>query len=789
MNKYIRKQYFFENCRIKIHIKKVRKHIYYCKVEMYKRKWMFIHYHTLYRLYINRSEGEKEMRKIFSKRAMMGAVAFFGCIAIAVTAVAIPAFGTSARTVIVDTGTVLNENYHGLGDNLWVGPYAYGMNDAYQAVNDMRTNVVKPAYMRMMFLPNWLVDAELTPEEQEYNWTHGIYNWDSVEFKSFLRNAQTIYNGGGKILLNMGGRITVEMTEWYAIKSVSISEAGTRSAPKDIPAFARATVAIINKLKENGVNVDYLCFHNEVNGGNFEAFYDKRAYWAEVVKQTSIELDKANLRSIALNKAGTRDGIYVFATELAGWSDETPIREFISFCDEHLIKKGYADGVSNHQYQHDKGAETVVALSKELKDLFPNIDLFINEFNGKYASAPYNNTDMGSLAYLENGFSNLLTHANSGYSGSASWFYYGTLIAHPMNVGQSALEMCCWECPSEGLERVGAYFAEKALAARYIPKNCATYKTDVDADDIYAASYGKGDDFTVLVEFDTSDADRTINVKLGSDFAGKKFGVHLTNTIEDVDGNGYIDDKNIALKTGDLLAVRRETITADQNGTLTWTLPKEDSFINGFMAFTTMDEQIQVLLEESELSVVPGGSVDIAVKEIFGIDCDDYNFEVYDYSAADEEEDYAFASKQVLNSIGTLEQNASGIATFTADANLKKGDTIAIKVTPNVSMSAETAGYAIAIIRVGEYRLYLDHAFATSQGEYCSFLYEIGSEVKLEEPSTKGMRNPKYLTAKGITFEGWYDNPEFTGEPITKTDKTWDSTVHIYGKWSAPTIE
>lgn len=115
------------------------------------------------------------MKGIFSKRALMSIVAFVGCVAIEVTAVAVPAVANSTRTITVDTDTVLNEDYHGLGDNLWVGPYAYGMNDAYQTVNDQRTNTVKPAYMRMMFLPNWLVDAEKTPEEQEYDWTHGIY--------------------------------------------------------------------------------------------------------------------------------------------------------------------------------------------------------------------------------------------------------------------------------------------------------------------------------------------------------------------------------------------------------------------------------------------------------------------------------------------------------------------------------------------------------------------------------------------------------------------------------------
>ena len=727
------------------------------------------------------------MKKIFSKRSLMGMVAFFGCIAIAVTAMAIPAFGDSTRTVTVDMGTVLSENYHGLGDNLWIGQYAYGMNDAYQAVNDQRTNTIKPAYMRMMFLPNWLVDASLTAEEQEYNWTHGIYNWESTEFKSFVRNAQTIYNGGGKILLNMGGRITVEMTEWYAIKSVSLSEGGTRSAPKDIPAFARATVAIINKLKECGVNVDYLCFHNEVNGGNFEAFFDKRAYWAEVIKQTAIELDNAGLRSIEKNKAGTRDGIYVLATELAGWADEKPVLDYIDFCGKHLIEKGYADGISNHQYQNSRDYETVVNLSNKLSEIFPDYNIFINEFNGQdmpiLDKTISGDGQYSSRAFSNNGFSNILAHINAGYSGSASWFYYGTLIAHPMNVGQSSIDVCYWECPSEGLERVSNTMDEKALAARYIPKNSKSYKTTTDSDDILAAALGKDGDYTVLVEFDKCDTDRNLKVKLGTAAAGKKFGVHITYMPDDLNGDGVYAEENIPRADGDLLPVRIDTVTVDSNGDLNWTIPASD--IHGNIVFTTLDEQIQVVLENAELSVAPGGRIDIAVKDIFGIECNEYDFEVYDYSSANEEEDYEFASEQVLNSIGVLEQNASNIATFIADSNLNVGDTIAIKVTPTVKMNDDVSGYAIAIIRVGEYRVYLNHVYADPQGEYCSALYKFGAEENIDAPKFDVLGvNDKYIIAKNeLTFKGWYLTPDFSGEQVTKTNPAWNSTIHLYGKW------
>lgn len=721
------------------------------------------------------------MKGIFSKRTLLGVVAFVGCIAIAVTAVAIPAVANSTRTITVDTDTVLSEDYHGLGANLWCGPYYSGMNDAYQTVNDQRTNTVKPAYMRMVFMPHWLVDAELTPEEQEYNWTHGIYTWDSEEFKAFARNAQSIYNGGGKILLNMGARCSPEMASWYAIKDVFVSGLGTRSAPRNIDAFARTTVAVINKLKEYGVEVDYLCFHNEVSGGNFEAFFDKRAYWSELIRKTSIELDTAGLRDLAKNKAGIRDGVYIFATELAGWVTSQAVVDFIDFTGKHLIETGYADGISTHQYQQKKDRETVIELSNKLKERYPNFDIFINEFNGETSQS---NLNMYIRRYGNNAFSNLLTQTKAGYSGAAIWFYHSTYVPYPMDIPQVGLGICSWDFPSVGLDRVGLIFNESALAQRYIPKHSTTYKTEVDSADIDAATYVKDDDCTVLVEFDKCDTDRTIKVELGSQYAGKTFGIHLANSHPDIDENGVIDDHHIPIENGDLLAVRRETVTADQNGTITWTLTKEDSYVHGVMAFTSMGEQIQVLLEDAELSVLPGGSVDISVKDVFGVDCDDFTFEKYDYSSVDEKDDYLFASKATLDSIGTLEQNASGIATFTASSNLKKGDTIAIKVTPNTSMPEETAGYAIAIIRVGEYRLYLNHKYMRDSNLRQSSLREIGTVEDIRPATSDDVRDPDLIADKGLTFQGWYDNPEFTGEAITKTDASWDSTVHLYGKWA-----
>lgn len=715
------------------------------------------------------------MRKIFSKRVLMGAVAFFGCLVMAVTAVTVPAIGDSTRTVTVDMGTVLSENYHGLGDNLWVGPYAYGTNDAYQTVNDQRTNTIKPAYMRMMFLPNWLVDASLTPEEQESNWTRGIYNWDSEEFKAFVRNAQTICNNGGKVQLNMGGRITVEMAEWYAIKSVSLSEGGTRSAPKDIHAFARATVAVINKLKDYDVEVDYLSFHNEVNGGNFEAFFDKRAYWCEVVKQAAIELDKEKLRSIDKNKAGTRDGIYINAAELAGWADEPEVMQFLEYTEKHLIKKGYADGLVTHLYQKTKNYDKVIELCEKLSAAFPDSDMLINEFNGTTESTVERDSGFN---YKGDATANVIAHANAGFEGSAGWFYYGTLIAHPMSVGQSDVSITLWETAGEGLDRVGEWYSEKGLMMRYIPKNSKIVKTESDSDDIIAATFVKDNDCTVLLSAEEATSARELKVYVGDKFIDRKFGVHVNNGPGDTNDNGLYDNK-LPREDGDLLPVRTNVLTVDEKGYLTYKIPYGEDIRTQTIIMTTLSEQIQIVLEENELTVAPGGSVNINVKEAFGTNCKDFKFEIYDYSSIkDEKEDYGFASSETLASIGNLEENGNDIATFKAADNLNVGDTIAIKVTPNETMPEDTAGYTIAIINVGQYRVYPIYRYYTSRSDSAtSFLVDTGSEVNIADL----LPNP---TATGQTFQGWYTNPEFTGEPITRTDVSWNSTTHIYGKWS-----
>ena len=38
-------------------------------------------------------------------------------------------------------------------------------------------------------------------------------------------------------------------------------------------------------------------------------------------------------------------------------------------------------------------------------------------------------------------------------------------------------------------------------------------------------------------------------------------------------------------------------------------------------------------------------------------------------------------------------------------------------------------------------------------------------------------------TRKNFTFLGWYDNPEFEGEPLTRINVTNPEDITLYAKW------
>ncbi len=703
------------------------------------------------------------MKGKFSKRALMSIASFAICIVIAVASLALPAVGASTRTVTVDFDTVWNEDYLGIGDNYWVGPYSYkdtGMMDAYQTVNDKHNNVLKPAYVRMMFFPHWLVDRSLTEEEQEANYMAGNYYFESEEFKAFVRKSKSISDGGGSICLNMGGGLTEDVLSWWGIEHVT-RQAGGKSAPDDLGQFAHFTTAIIERLLAEGVNVKYLSFYNEINNGCFEAFFDKRIYWTEMIRDIHFALTDADLR----------DDIKIFATEIVGYydsEDNEVIGNTMKIAYEQLIVPGYADYLNSHTYQATRTDEEMLkdltSNVNNVKEKFPLTRLFANEFGGY---TPGGGENANSMEFNMSDLTIIINESNLGYGGSAGWFWLGDRIPEPLNMGHADVASGMSSQPSYGLKLVSENYNARGLAMRYIPRNSKVVKSTPDSNDINSAVYVKGDDTTILLEIAPSDTERTLKVNLGTAYAGKNFGVHFDSMGNDTNRDGHDDAITFADST--LLATRSGTVTVDENGYLDWTIPTDEHNLNVVM--TTLPEQVQVEFDMEEVSVSAGGSVNISVKDVYGVNSDAVDFELYDFSAVGEADDYQLATD--FTNVGTLSNITDTSVTFNANADLKRGDVIAIKATPKAAMTEDVAGYGIAIIRVGEYVTYYRADCITKAADKIPVKYAIGEETDL-----------KAYTVDKMDFGGWYLTPDYSGDPVTKTGADWNNTTVLYGKFT-----
>lgn len=167
----------------------------------------------------------------------------------------------STRTIIVDTNNVVNECYAGVGNNHWSSLYINGMNDAYQTVNEKRNNLQKMRYVRMLFLPYFLIDDSLSLEQQEENWKNGIYNFDNPYFINFMSKVKMYKESGTTVLFNFGGATTEQMGQWYLFEDGASTDVG-KGPPKDLEATAKAIRATFEWAWDHGYdNMEMLSFY------------------------------------------------------------------------------------------------------------------------------------------------------------------------------------------------------------------------------------------------------------------------------------------------------------------------------------------------------------------------------------------------------------------------------------------------------------------------------------------------------------------------------------------------
>lgn len=681
------------------------------------------------------------MKNFSLKRVLTAVTALALCIVIAIASFAVSSAGStsSSRNITVDTQSVIQESYEGLGDNLWCGPYYYGMNDAYQRVNDKRSNIVKPAFMRMMFYPQWIINLEESAETQEYKWNNGIYNFDTVEYKNFVIRVKMLKEAGTIIQLNFGGIVAAEMQDWFGIPGSSrYGSDGTRAAPKNLEAFAQAAYNLWYQLYyvEGLTNVQYFSFYNEVNGSNYETVIDKRVYYSRMVREVHEKFVEE----------GKRDLVRICGTDFcAWWREDTEQNGVISFFD--VAKREQVDSLGNNAYDYfathtylNHLANYKIGLDlhdgytlyqnyldhyKLLTQNIPNI--YITEFAGYPSRVIALNAEQKKcLEFAVNEASMVIAQSNAGVGGSLRWFFMGEYIPKPTSAVLNGRNSDLWVTPSSGLSLVSDIYAYQGLLMRYIPKKSKIVTTNCDSEDIIAATYLKDNDVAVVAEVKEDSAQRSLSVNIGSAAANKQFKrivYYYPKDIENAqDENGNWNDEDDCADTGryypdgDLLPVADKVVTADVSGVITDTLPANQHML---IIYTTMDEQVQVVTGEelAEVQMKVGETKTFDVDAIYGTkdasgnailngtlaDLSGVTWEIWgknDYVTAGDgtANTYYGGYGWTQNNVGALSENGK-TATYTATlGQLNVGDTVAIKVTSKY----DTSAYTVIIVKIVE---------------------------------------------------------------------------------------
>ena len=721
------------------------------------------------------------------------------------------------RTVSVNTSSVIQEDFWGNGNNLWTYSYYAGMNDAYNLINVNRTDINQPKIMRMMFMPQWLTYTDRTPEEQQAAWEAGDYKWDSVDTVNFFKKVKMYQESGTVVQFNMGGRCSkdTKMNEWFPVKDSFVvfngtqQEAKTRGAPANLKAFAKATAAVFVKAKSMGItNMTRLSFYNEVAYFTFEAFFDKRVYWVEMIKLVHEELKAAGFR----NK-GTEDYVYIDGTESAGFISDSMISDFHDYIYEHLRDENgdpIFDTISNHQYM----VVTIEKYKKDSEDIvkrYSDTPIFNTEGAGKSQQANSDNTNGEyNLSYGVNDSSVCLMIANGGFAGNALWYESAEYLGDPFYLEQSGRKMCNWEFPTRGTFDVGENNAQRGLFYRYVDAHSKVYKTASSDDDIYAASFANKDNkYSVFAEFDygKSGVSREITVEFTGNnvpadgtvferhiyvFPDKKEGQDLPDSDDpsyyrDADGNTVgggnaiipVTDKKLTVSNGKIV----DNEIGDKHYLVLYTMLDEQTQIEVNTNTQTVDYRAnkttkQGTFEGIEFPTAPNGTTELSVRKIYGSNCslNDIKWEIvgknpaalnYYNSTYNEQTGLGGGYGMTTENCGTLSTNAGGSVIYTA-SNTEIGDTVAIKAYLN----SDPDSYRIIIIPIG-----YSVTFESNNGESAfTKAYAVGEyEVYLPTPEKDGK-----------VFEGWYDNSSFTGDKYEKSDKEkLSGGKTLYAKWSA----
>lgn len=438
--------------------------------------------------------------KIFSKRILTAVIALVLCVSVAIASYALPSAlsGLSAnpvpdRQIIVPKAdgsyTEIQDDFIGYGDNHWDADYHSDMNDSFQEVFNSRTNRISPGFMRMVFMPHWLMYTDRSIEEQEAAWEVGNYNTNNRDYLKFMRNIEMFARAGTVPQVNFGWCISddAKVTDWFIVEDSNRTD-GISAAPKNLDAYAQACAFLMERVLKiwdkycvEDVNDEFvrLSFYNETQGPSWEAFGDEREYWCEMIKKIHYELEKTPFYSARYaakynkhtdsEKTNARDYIEIVGSEVSGNIGEIYIQYVYDYIDENIGRftdgdsAEFGDGVggepffeihSNHPYPRQFTTAHMIEQAKFMTSKYPDI-LPTESHHGLVMASDSGASAIRNYTFGYGDFAQLIIMANAGWSGYCGFVYAGAYMGDPHN-NEWNLALSMWSMPSKKeLEYIG----------------------------------------------------------------------------------------------------------------------------------------------------------------------------------------------------------------------------------------------------------------------------------------------------------------------------------------------
>lgn len=542
------------------------------------------------------------------------------------------------RLVSVDTDKVLCDNFYGVGINaipvaLMPNSVKKGYNRAFWESEKKRLIQLKAPVVRVWFQIDWFLD------NSDYDYATGKFNFDSDRMKEFYEYMDAFKEAGTEVEFNYGWKIPNEYAKWWGFAD----NKNQGSAPVDLMNFAKSCCAVLKELFRRGYdNVKYLTFFNEPQNGDdflgpFADTAERGHYWRVMLDFVDWQLRREGLRD-RLEIWGPEDGWDPKEIALTKEIDQggTSPLDCITF---HRYRIGYRAGQKLFQTLLDETCPT-----------------------GKPLLMTEHGLDEYKTTWETNPVSAIMCATHMGLAGVLNWVVSDVDFCDPLDFRMVDSKNYWGIMNSETINQVYGTYYFMSLYARYLPAHSKVVATSNTHENLRSATYiTPSGDIVVAVEAKDEAGQHSLKVDFGKEI-NRTFYKHEVTLPKHYhylfsrdDSNAIIPPCTAEIKVGSVL---------------------EDS-IGGeytFAFYTTEKPATQVEMKPAYCEIKAGESITISPVVIDG-EATEFNW-------------------SVAESVGE-QGNISNSGIYTAPANAKAGDTVAIK--------AQLSGsdiYGITVIKI-----------------------------------------------------------------------------------------